>query len=475
VTYLAIEPDLARALADRLAAVAGDTEALGTDVARALLASDLDSAVPTTLRRLADSLTGAGAALRRRADGVEGFQVDLALGNALLAVTRALAIEPPACALGPSTTVGMASPCDPVVKVKVYSLGAGAFIPLAGVAGLKLDGAYLLRVEYLQSGLLRVTRIDEAALGVAWSVGQDSSLSAGPLTTMSGASAKAWVQLLLARGTTYEIAPAEFDDFLVADALDHLERLIPLPVPVPGLGLLGGLAKRVLSVADALPLWKAHDFISSLRRRLDWKQPEPLSTFIEIGATAGTNASIGLPLLGKIPVRGNAGLAISGRAVVGVERRPGRPAAGLRGALPEESTYYLDLRAEIGTPLAARVFGIDLSRLRAVETRIGLVRGASDDFERLEITIVTDDGRSIDRRTAVIDITDPATRPDAQRVVDGLTDPTKLPDVLDAVDDLRGHQTTAEHSEMRRVKRSAHGVEAMGNGVRFTVDELDLR
>jgi hypothetical protein len=474
VTYVAIHPDLARALADRLETAATDTDALGVDITRALLASELESSTPAMLRRLSEGLADASGALRRRADRVEGFQADLALGLALLEMTSALALDPPPCALGPSTAVGIASPCDPVTKVKVYSLAAGAFVPLAGFAGIKLDGAYLLRVEYLQSGLLRVTRIDEAALGVAWSVGQDSDVSAGPLTTMSGAAAKAWAQLLLARGTTFEIAPADLDDFLLDDVLDHFERVIPLPV-LPGWGIVSGIAKRVMSVADALPLWKLHDFLSSLRRRLEFKRPKPLSTFIEVGATAGTNGNIAVPLLDRIPVRGKAGLAVSGRAVVGVERRPGRQASLLRGALPEETTYYLDLRAEIGTPLAVRIFGIDLSRLRAVETRIGLVRGASDDFERLEVTIVTDDGRTIDRRTAVIDITDPLVRPDAQRVVDGLTDPTKLPDVLDAVDDLRGHQLTAEHSTMRRVKRSAHGVEVMGNGVRFTVDELDMR
>jgi hypothetical protein len=473
VTYLAIAPDLARALADRLAVAAADADLVRADVLRALYASELDSSAPETLRGLAESMTQASRALRRRADGAEGFQIDLALGRALLAMSHALAIEPPPCALGPSTMFGMASPCDPVVTVKVYSLAAGAFIPMAGVAGIKLDGGYLVRVEYLQSGRLRVTRIDEAALGLAWSVGQDGDVSAGPLTTMSGGSAKAWAQLLLARGTTYEIAPADLDDFLVADALDHVERA--LPVMLPGIGLLGGLARRAVSIADALPLWKAHDFVSSLRRRLDWKRPKPLSTFVEVGATAGSNASLGVPLLQHIPVRGRAGISISGRAVVGIERRPSRAASSSRGALPEETTFYLDLRAEIGTPIAVRLFGIDLSRLRALETRIGLVRDAAGEFERLEITVVSDDGRTIGRRTAVIDITDPLTRPAAQRVVDGLVDPLELPGVLDAIDELRDHQLTAEDATMRRVGRSSHGVEVMGNGVRFTVDELDMQ
>jgi hypothetical protein len=34
---------------------------------------------------------------------------------------------------------------------------------------------------------------------------------------------------------------------------------------------------------------------------------------------------------------------------------------------------------------------------------------------------------------------------------------------------------TTEHSTMRRVARSTHGIEAMGSGIRFTVDELDVR
>jgi hypothetical protein len=474
VTYLAIAPDLARALADRLTVAATDTAALGSEVARTLLASDLESPVPVTLQRVAESLAHAARVLHRRADGVEGFQIDLALGNAVLGLAQALAIEAPPCALGPSTGVGIASPCDPVVKVKVFSLGAGAFIPLAGVAGVKLDGVYLLRVEYLQSGLLRVTRIDEAAAGVAWSVGQDSDVSAGPLTTMSGASAKAWVQVLFAQGTTFEITPSELDDFLVADALDHAQRALPWPA-MAGYGFVESIAHSALSFVDELPTWKLHGLVSSLRKRLGWKQPKPLSTFVEVGVTAGTNASVGVPVLHRVPVRGKAGLAISGRAVVGIEQRRSRGDSATRGALPAETTFYLDLRTEIGTPLAVRLFGLDLSRLRALETRIGLVRGASGDFERLEITIVSDDGRTVGRRTAVIDLADPRTVPDAQRVVDGLTNPTKLPDVLDAIDDLSGHQITSEQSTLRRVKRSTHGIDVMGNGIRYTVDELDMR
>jgi hypothetical protein len=474
MSYLGIEPDGARALADRLAEAANAADDLARAVDRALLSSGLDSAAATTMRRLAAALDATGAVLRKRAESAQSFVLDLALRAALVEVTSVLALDAAPCAMGPSTVLGTASPCDPVESVKVYSLGAGGFVPLWGVAGAKFDGSYLLRVEYLHSGRLRVTRIDEAALGVAWSVGQDSDVSTGPLTTMSGASAKAWVQLLLAHGTTFELARSDLDEFLVADVLDHLERALPLP-GLPGIGLVEGMAKRFVGFADGLPLGKAHGLVSALRKRLNWSRPPPLSTFVEVGATAGTNAGAGLPLLAKIPIRGKTGIAVAGRAVVGIEHRPGGGPSPTGGARPAETTYYLDLRAEIGTPLAVRLLGIDLSQLRAVETKIGLVRGASGAFERLEFTIVTDGGTAIERHTAVIDLTDPVTQPAAQRMVDVLTDPGRLPEAIDALEALLGHQVTTEHSTMRRVARSTHGIEAMGSGIRFTVDELDVR
>jgi hypothetical protein len=474
VTFLGLDPEGVQTLADRLADIAQTTGDLAGDARRALVTSELESRTPTALHELAASLAQTSAVLQTRGRFASGFVIDLALHQALLDVAHALAIDnPPSCILGPSTTVGAASPCDPVETVKVYSLGAGAFIPLAGVLGLKLDGTYVLRVEYLHSGRLRVTRIDEAAIGVAWSVGQDAEVSAGPLTTMSGVSAKAWVQLLLAQGTTYEIARGDLDEFLVNDALDHLERQLSLPGAFPGLGLLTGAAKKATGFASGLPLWKANGPIDALRRRLGWKPPKPRSTFVEAGVTAGSNASLGVPLLGKIPVRGKTGISVSGRAVVGVERRNG---GGAQRERHLETAFYLDLRAEIGTPLAVRMFGIDLSKLRSLETKFGLVRNeTSGGFEHIEITIVSDDGRTIERRTAVIDLTDPVTHPAAQRLVDRITDPAGLPDAYDALEKLLGHQVTVEHTTMRRVTRTTHGVEAMGNGLRFTVDELDVR
>ena len=474
MTFVGLDPAGVRALADRLADVAQTSGDLADAAGRALVASELESAAPSSLRALAVGLAQTSSVLRHRAQTANGFLLDLALRRALLDVSRALAIDDaPSCVLGPSTVVGSASSCDPVETVKVYSLGVGGFVPIGGIVGLKFDGAYVLRVEYLQSGKLRVTRIDEAAMGVAWSVGQDADVSAGPLTTMSGASAKAWVQLLLAQGTSYEIARADLDEFLVHDALDHLERQLPIPGALPGFGLLKGVTRRVAGIADGLPLWKAHGLVSALRRRLDWSAPQPRSTFFELGVTAGSNASLGLPVLGKIPVKGKTGISISGRAVIGVERRAGPRESG--GTLAE-SAYYLDLRAEIGTPLAVRLFGIDLSKLRGIQSKIGLVRNeATDGFERIELTVVTDDGKTIERRTAAIDLTDPITHPAAQRLVDRITDPTGLPDAVDAFEKLLGHQVTIEHTTLRRVKRSTHGIEAMGNGVRFTVDELDVR
>ena len=474
MTFLGLDPDGVQTIANRLADMAQTTGDLAGDAWRAVVTSELESRSPLALLELAASLAQTSTVLRARAGIARGFVLDIALRQALLDVTRALAIEePPSCILGPSTTVGAASPCDPVETVKVYSLGAGGFIPLAGVMGLKLDGTYILRVEYLHSGRLRVTRIDEAAMGVAWNVGQSAEVSSGPLTTMSGASAQAWVQLLAAQGATYEIARGDLDEFLVHDVLDHVERQLSFSGAFPGFGLLESVTRKAAGVAGGLPLWKANGVIDALRRRLDWKRPKPRSTFVEFGVTAGSNASAALPILGKIPVRAKAGISVSGRAVIGVERRNG---GGSQHGRNLETAFYLDLRAEIGTPLAVRLFGFDLSRLRAIETKFGVVRNeTSGAFEHVELTVVSDDGRTVERRTAVIDLTDPATHPDAQRLVDRITDPTGLPDAYDALEKLLGHRVTVEHTTLRRITRTTHGVDVMGNGVRFTVDELDVR
>src|SRR5688500_12381266 len=103
---------------------------------------------------LAGELVHTGALLRSRADRAQGLVLDFALQSSLLGVARSVAIDAAACRLGPSTIVGSASPCDPVESIKVYSLAAGAFIPLDGFAGIKLDGSYTLRVEHLHSGRL---------------------------------------------------------------------------------------------------------------------------------------------------------------------------------------------------------------------------------------------------------------------------------------------------------------------------------
>jgi len=366
--------------------------------------------------------------------------------------------------LGPSTAVGFASPCDPVESIKVYSLAGAAFVPIAGLVGVKLDAAYMLRVEYLRSGRLRVTRIDEAALGVAWSAGVDSEVNVGKLTTTSGASAKAWVELLLAQGTTYEIAPSDLDEFIVSDILDQVDRPFALTGGISGFGLVKRITKKIVGVADHLPSWKLHDVISGLRKRLNWNPPAPLSTFTEGGLSAGTTGGFGLGFMGQAPLNGKAGITISGRAVLGWERRAG------------EQIFYLDVRSEIGTPLSYRVFGIDLSKLAAAETKIGVVRNnETGGFDRLEFTIVTENGKNIERRTAVLELTDPTTQPAAQRLIDDLTDPTRLPDSIDAIEKLLGHWVTTERTTLRRMDKSSYGIDVLGTGVKFTVDELDVR
>jgi hypothetical protein len=370
--------------------------------------------------------------------------------------------------------VGFDSPCDPVESIKLYTLAAGAYVPLLAAAGLKLDASYMVRVEHLHSGRLRVTRIEEGAFGVASSGGADSEFHTGKSTTTTGASAKAWAQLLVAHGTTYEIGASELDEFLTADLLDYAARRLTLPGLLGLPGLAKGVTKKVVGSVDHLPLGKAHDAVTALRKRLNWNRPKPLSQFTEGGLSAGVSAGGGLNPLGplgplvaplsKIPLKGKLGLTFTGRAVVGVEQRE------------DEQTLYLDFRSEIATPISYRLFGVDLSKLAGGETKIGLVRDvATGELTRLEFTIVVESGKNIERHTAVIDLTDAATAPDAQRLVDGLTNPLQLTDTLHALEKLLGHRVTIEQATMRRMDKTTYGAEWMGNGAKFTVESLDVR
>ena len=464
MTFTGMKPEGVRALADRIAVTADRADGLALDIERALYDSGLTSTTPVSIHELAAGLEQTSSVLRARADKAQGLVLDFALYTALARVARSVTLVAPACARGPSTIVGSSSPCDPVQSIRAYTLAAGAYIPIVGLAGIKLDGAYILRVEHLRSGKLRVTRIEEAALGVAWGVGADTDIHAGKFTTTSGASAQAWVQLLLARGTSYEIEGSDLDEFIATDILDLVTQRFAFPGSVASLGVFKGVAKKVVGFADHLPIWKLHGVVSGLRKRLNWARPKPLSSFTEVGFIAGSTAGLGLDFLPPLPVKGKAGLSISGRVVVGVERREA------------EQTLYMDMRTEIGTPLSYRLFGIDLSKLGAVDTRIGLVRDAvSGEFDRIEFTVITENGKNIERRTAVIDLTDPATHPAAQRLVDGLTNLTQLPDSIDALEKLLGHRVTTEQTTMRRISKSTYGITGYGNGGKFIVEELDVR
>ena len=471
MAFTGIEPEGVRLLADRLVATADLADELALNIGRALFDSGLASPAPEIMSGLAGELVHTGALLRSRADRAQGLVLDFALQSSLLGVARSVAIDAAACRLGPSTTVGSASPCDPVESIKVYSLAAGAFIPLAGFAGIKLDGSYTLRVEHLHSGRLRVTRIQESAFGVASSAGMDAEIHTGKLSTTSGASAKAWIQVLLAQGTTYEIGAGELDEFIATDLLDVVSERFTVPGVVSASGLLKRITKKVVGFADHLPSWKLHDAVSGLRKRLNWTQPEPLSRFTEVGLTQGVSGGVGVAPLGplaslanKIPTKGKAGISLTMRGAVGVEQRA------------DERTFYLDIRGEIATPISYRLFGLDLSKLAAFETKIGLVRDvATGAFSRIEFTAVVEKGKNIARHTAVIDLSDPTTQPAAQRLVDTLTDPTRLPDALDALEKLLGHRVTIEQATLRRTSKSTYGIEGMGNSGKFTVETLDVR
>ena len=474
MAFTGIEPEGVRLLADRLVATAHLADELALSIGRALFDSGLASPAPEIMRGLAGELVHTGALLRGRADRAQGLVLDFALQSSLLRVVRAVTIDAAACRLGPSTAIGSASPCDPVESIKVYSLAAGVLIPLVGFAGIKLDGSYTLRVEHLHSGRLRVTRIQESALGVASNAGMDGEIHTGKVSTTSGASAKAWLQVLMAQGTTYEIGASELDEFIATDLLDVVTEQFALPGSVASFGLFKGITRKVVGFADHLPLWKLHDAVTGLRKRLNWTRPEPLSRFTEVGLTQGVSGGVGVapwgplgPLVSlakKIPVKGKAGISLTVRGAVGVEQRAG------------EQTIYLDIRAEIATPISYRLFGIDLSKLAGFETKIGLVRDeATGAFSRIEFTVVVEKGKNIERHTAVIDLGDPTTQPAAQRLVDVLTDPTRLPDALDAIEKLLGHRVATEQATLRRMSKSTYGIEGMGNSGKFTVETIDVR
>jgi hypothetical protein len=474
VAFTGMQPEGVRLLADRLVATADLADALALDIGRAVFDSELASPVPEIMLGLAGELAHTGSLLRGRADKAQGLVLDLALQTSLLNVARSLAIDAAACRLGPSTAVGFDSPCDPVESIKLYTLSAGAYIPLLAAAGLKLDASYMVRVEHLRSGRLRVTRIEEGAFGIASNGGMDSEFHTGKSTTTTGASAKTWAQLLLAHGTTYEIGASEFDEFMAADLLDFAARRLTLPGLLGLPGLAKGVTKKVVGVVDHLPLGKAHDAVTALRKRLNWTKPEPLSQFTEVGMSLGASAGAGLNLWGplgplayalkQIPVKGKVGISLTGRAVVGIEQRA------------DQQTYYLDIRSEIATPISYRLFGLDLSKLAGGETKIGLVRDhETGEFTRIEFTIITETGKNIERHTAVIDLSDPATHPVAQQLIDDLTEPLQLPNALDALDKLMGHRVTIEQGSMRRIAKTTYGADWMGNGAKFTVESLDVR
>ncbi len=469
-----MQPEGVRLLADRLVATADLADELALGIGRAVFDSELASPVPDIMRGLAGELVHTGAVLRGRADKAQGLVFDFALQSALLGVARSTTVDSPACRLGPATAFGYSSPCDPVESIKLYTVAAGVYIPLLAAAGLKLDASYMVRVEHLRSGRLRVTRIEEGAFGVASSGGMDAEIHAGKVTTTSGTSAKAWIQVLVAHGTTYEIGADDLVEFIATDLLDFAARRLTLPGILGRPGVVTGITKKVVGIVDHMPLWKAHDAITALRKRLNWKRPEPLSQFTEAGNTAGVSAGAGLDPLGplgplaslakRFPVKGKAGISLTGRAVLGVEQRP------------DQKTFYLDVRAAVATPITFRFFGLDLSKLAGAEMKVGLVRDtATGEFSRIELTIVTEIGKNIERRTAVIDLSDPATHPAAQQLVDGLTNPLRLPDSLDALEKLMGHRVTIEQATLRRMGKSTYGVEGLGNSGTFTVETLDVR
>ena len=161
-------------------------DSLALDIDRALFDSELESTTPVSLHDLAGGLEQTSTLLKSRVGTAQGLVLDIELYMLVLRFVSTIVATDPSCVLGPSTSLGSSSPCDPVQSVKVYSLAAGTVHRYLCTAEFQLDASYVLRVEHLKSGRLRVTRTESAAAGPGWGISANASPSPWSATTESG-------------------------------------------------------------------------------------------------------------------------------------------------------------------------------------------------------------------------------------------------------------------------------------------------
>ena len=420
-----------------------------------LYRSDLSSPGAAALHRVAPEVARVAIELRKRVALATAFSIAPELQTALLRAAAAAApVAVGTCSVGPTTVVGSFTPCDPAERVEIFTLDAHAEIALA--LGVKLNASHAYRIEYLRSGKLRITVIESAAAGVVVGKGSDGSIAVGGLALAGGTSIGASSQLLYAQGDTYLVDADELEPFIVADVLHHLQ---PFAVPfAPSAGsVIKRIGGRVASAFDEVPLGPGSRLIDHAKKDLNWKRPAAVSHFIEGGVRIDAGGSAG----GSI---GKGEVSVDVRGVVGLERQA------------EVETIYLDIQGSAAASIGLQLFGKELASAVFAQLRLGLVREReTGEFNRIEITQLTDVDGAVVRHTAVLELGDPEARRQAQRLIDSLQPPGNLEQALDAVRRIAAERVTVDRTMIDNVASTTVALSILGNGLTFNVERFKVR
>lgn len=446
-SYLGIDPPRTREFSRCVLDAAGELRDLSLAADRALDRAQLDSGVPRYLDALAADLDALGRVLGGRAASAAGFTIALTRAVVDLQRTVAAAVPLVSCRLGPHTAVGSASPCDPVTEVELYTISAGVEVPL-GALTLRTTREHSFIVEKLASGQQRVTIVDAGSLGAGLGAGQTATAEVNGHQAGVDHAASVLAALKARAGQTFVIGPSELDELIVDDLLRQLETGgSGVAALVDTGGMLKGLARKVLTIADRLPSGPLHPLITKAREKLAWQRPDPVARFIEAGAGAAAGASVRSRLAGL-------GVNIEGEGVVGIGDRAG------------EQTIYLRLSAIAQASAAFATFGRQLAANEQIQ--IGVVRSGDGTPARVEVTRLSVRESVVVRETATYELRDLA------HVADGieraLVDPERVAAKLDELRRLRPvnvESTTFVFAERKNAK-----IAVPGGSITVTVDRL---